>query len=243
MFAARAPKAALGAKGTSSKQSAPRPEQPHNHHHHNNSPKASKSARTSSKSPSSTLVATSAPAWRTLQEDQDETMHSADKASSSLAVGDDSLYYNTRKTIVALFGPLPREVEEALAKTGKERSVIQTMHTLLLLRKCDQRYPLHHIDFYSEPMTAKVDVDAGYGVVVSKSKCYIWAVQKVVQGTIGLPFLLICDGSTNACATFFQLECHLSHTTTMLHTPYASQQPPIDRSFCGLAIRHHHQLG
>ncbi|KAF9320512.1 hypothetical protein BG003_005898 [Podila horticola] len=150
MFAARAPKAALGAKGTSSKQSAPRPEQPHNHHHHNNSPKASKSARTSSKSPSSTLVATSAPAWRTLQEDQDETMHSADKASSSLAVGDDSLYYNTRKTIVALFGPLPREVEEALAKT----------------------------DFYSEPMTAKVDVDAGYGVVVSKSKCYIWAVQK-----------------------------------------------------------------
>lgn len=29
-------------------------------------------------------------------------------------------------------------------------------------------------------MTAKVDVDAGYGVVLSKSKCYIWAVQKVV---------------------------------------------------------------
>ncbi|KAG0027832.1 hypothetical protein BGZ81_005242 [Podila clonocystis] len=147
MFSAKVPRAA---KVTSYKQNEPRPEQPHSHHHSNNSPKASKSAHTSSNSPSSTLVVKNAPVWRTLQEDQDETIHSAEKTSHSLAVGDDSLYYNTRKTIVALFGPLPREVEEALAKT----------------------------DFYREPMTAKVDVDAGYGVVVSKSKCYIWAVQK-----------------------------------------------------------------
>ncbi|KAG0086184.1 hypothetical protein BGZ92_008350 [Podila epicladia] len=150
MFAARAPKAPLGAKGTSSKQNGPRPEQPHSYHHNSGSSKASsKSTHTSSTSPSSTFVVKNAPAWRTLQEDQDETMH-AEKTCHSFAVGDDSLYYNTRKTIVALFGPLPREVEEALAKT----------------------------DFYREPMTAKVDVDAGYGVVVSKSKCYIWAVQK-----------------------------------------------------------------
>lgn len=127
MFAARAPKAALGAKGTSSKLNGPRPEQPHSHHHNSSSPKASKSTHTSSTSLSSTLVVNHAPAWRTLQEDQDETMH-AEKASHSFAVGDDSLYYNTRKTIVALFGPLPREVEEALAKTGKERSVIYITH-------------------------------------------------------------------------------------------------------------------
>lgn len=37
------------------------------------------------------------------------------------------------------------------------------------------------VDFYTQPMTAKVDLDAGLGMVVSQEKCYIWAVQKVDQ--------------------------------------------------------------
>ena len=119
MFAARAPKA-LAAKGTSFKQSEPRPEQPQNHHHSNNSPKASyKSVHMAPSSTSSSTTVNNAPSWRTLQEDQGETMYSAEKTYSSLTVGDDSVYYNTRNTMVALLGPLPRDVEEALAKTGK----------------------------------------------------------------------------------------------------------------------------
>lgn len=134
MFAARAPKA-VAAKGTGFKQSEPRPEQPQNHHHYNsNSPKTpSKSAHMTPSSTSSSTVVNNAPAWRTLQEDRDETMHSTGKTSSSLTVGDDSLYYNTRNTMVALFGPLPREVEEALAKTGKRalvRFVSRSHHSL-----------------------------------------------------------------------------------------------------------------
>ncbi|KAG0053883.1 hypothetical protein BGZ83_000280 [Gryganskiella cystojenkinii] len=65
-------------------------------------------------------------------------------------IEEDSIYCKNEQTLVAYFGPLPREVEEALSKT----------------------------DFYTQPMVSKIDLDAGFGMVISQKMCYIWAVQK-----------------------------------------------------------------
>lgn len=65
-------------------------------------------------------------------------------------IDQDSIYSKNKHTLVAYFGPLPKEVDEALSKA----------------------------DFYTEPMIAKLDLDAGLGMVVSQAKCYIWAAQK-----------------------------------------------------------------
>ncbi|KAF9094653.1 hypothetical protein BGX23_001822 [Mortierella sp. AD031] len=65
-------------------------------------------------------------------------------------IDDDSIYSKNERTLVAYFGPLPREAEEALNKA----------------------------DFYTQPMISKIDFDTGFGMVISQTKCYIWAVQK-----------------------------------------------------------------
>ncbi|KAF9933143.1 hypothetical protein FBU30_006467 [Linnemannia zychae] len=65
-------------------------------------------------------------------------------------IDDDSIYSKNDRTFVAYIGPLPREAEEAL----------------------------NNSDFYTQPMISKVDYDTGFGMVISQSKCYIWAVQK-----------------------------------------------------------------
>ncbi|KAF9904795.1 hypothetical protein EC991_002299 [Linnemannia zychae] len=65
-------------------------------------------------------------------------------------IDDDSIYSKNDRTLVAYFGPLPREAEEAL----------------------------NNADFYTQPMISKLDFDTGFGMVISQSKCYIWAVQK-----------------------------------------------------------------
>ncbi|KAF9572882.1 hypothetical protein EC968_009366 [Mortierella alpina] len=110
------------------------------------------SALTREKSFASTLSLDSESSWTPMQEDAshgDQT-RSLPEFSGSGAIDEDSIYSKNERTMVAYFGPLPREVEEALDKT----------------------------DFYTQPMTAKVDLDAGLGMVVSQEKCYIWAVQK-----------------------------------------------------------------
>ncbi|KAF9584965.1 hypothetical protein BGW38_004467 [Lunasporangiospora selenospora] len=82
--------------------------------------------------------------------DEAESSYASEIGSSDTTLDEDAIYYKNDRTMVAYFGPLPREVEEALAKT----------------------------DFYTQPMSAKVDLDAGFGMVVSQRTCYIWAVQK-----------------------------------------------------------------
>ncbi|KAK3834532.1 MAG: hypothetical protein J3R72DRAFT_452074 [Linnemannia gamsii] len=65
-------------------------------------------------------------------------------------IDDDSIYSKNDRTLVAYIGPLPREAEEALSNA----------------------------DFYTQPMISKIDFDTGFGMVISQSKCYIWAAQK-----------------------------------------------------------------
>ncbi|KAF9435504.1 hypothetical protein BGZ76_006163 [Entomortierella beljakovae] len=67
-------------------------------------------------------------------------------------IDEDYIYSKNDRTLVAYFGPLPREVDEALRAT----------------------------DFYTQPIETKIDVDAGFGIAVSQTKCYIWGVQKDV---------------------------------------------------------------
>ncbi|KAF9547897.1 hypothetical protein EC957_007624 [Mortierella hygrophila] len=65
-------------------------------------------------------------------------------------IDDESIYSKNDRTLVAYFGPLPREAEEAL----------------------------NNSDPYTNTMISKVDFDTGFAMVVSHTKCYIWAVQK-----------------------------------------------------------------
>ncbi|KAG0367944.1 hypothetical protein BC939DRAFT_506537 [Gamsiella multidivaricata] len=80
---------------------------------------------------------------------ENESRHIMEFGGNSI-IDEDSIYSKNERTLVAYFGPLPREVESALNKT----------------------------DFYTQPMTAKMDLDSGFGIVISQTKCYIWAVQK-----------------------------------------------------------------
>ncbi|KAF9940281.1 hypothetical protein BGZ67_008048 [Mortierella alpina] len=150
MFAAKAPNATAACK-----QQAPRskgaletrtPAGTKAKHH------APGSALTREKSFASTISLDSESSWTPIQEDasHSEQTRSLPEFSGSGAIDEESIYSKNERTMVAYFGPLPREVEDALDKT----------------------------DFYTQPMTAKVDLDAGLGMVVSQEKCYIWAVQK-----------------------------------------------------------------
>ncbi|KAF9914924.1 hypothetical protein BX616_007284 [Lobosporangium transversale] len=91
--------------------------------------------------------------WTPIRADiDDNTPRLPPRLGEGVPIDEDSIYSKTDKTLVAYFGPLPREVDEALSRT----------------------------DFYTQPMAAKIDFDAGLGIIVSQSKCYIWAVQKDV---------------------------------------------------------------
>ncbi|KAF8963468.1 hypothetical protein BGZ46_000959 [Entomortierella lignicola] len=74
------------------------------------------------------------------------------KFGENSPIDEDYVYSKNDRTLVAYFGPLPREVDDALSRT----------------------------DFYTQPMDAKIDFDAGFGIAVSQTKCYIWGVQKDV---------------------------------------------------------------
>ncbi|KAF9426006.1 hypothetical protein BGZ94_007025 [Podila epigama] len=145
MFAARAPKGTAHSTANWVASVQHKEAKPERTLVHNASTKRANIAAASPTPSSTSSFESTEPAWMTYH-------GSTESTSNHSTIGDDSIYSKNEHTIVALFGPLPREVEEALAKT----------------------------DFYRQPMTAKVDLDAGYGIVVSQSRCYIWAVQKNV---------------------------------------------------------------
>ncbi|KAF9106726.1 hypothetical protein BGX27_009041 [Mortierella sp. AM989] len=94
-------------------------------------------------------------AWTPIRADtlsDDGSSRRIPKFSDNGPIDEDCVYSKNDRTLVAYFGPLPREVDEALSKT----------------------------DFYTQPMEAKIDFDAGFGIAVSQTKCYIWGVQKDV---------------------------------------------------------------
>lgn len=106
-------------------------------------------------------------------------------------IDEDSIYSKNKHTLVAYFGPLPKEVDEALSKAGTDL-LSETLRphlackNLIASKLTRTRYHMFvsspfliSLDYYTEPMIAKLDLDAGLGIVVSQTKCYIWAAQKV----------------------------------------------------------------
>ncbi|KAG0213244.1 hypothetical protein BGX28_004817 [Mortierella sp. GBA30] len=90
--------------------------------------------------------------WTPIQQDipsRDQTRHLPELIGSG-AIDEDSIYSKNERTMVAYLGPLPRDVTDALAET----------------------------DFYTQPMIAKIDLEAGLGMVISQKTCYIWGVHK-----------------------------------------------------------------
>ncbi|KAF9986486.1 hypothetical protein BGZ65_007457 [Modicella reniformis] len=99
-------------------------------------------------------ISNSGNVWTSLREDiavNGDAQPAAELVGSG-TIDEDSIYSKNERTLVAYFGPLPKKVDEALSKS----------------------------DYYTQPMIAKLDLDAGFGIVVSQSKCYIWAAQKNV---------------------------------------------------------------
>ncbi|KAI8597958.1 hypothetical protein EDD21DRAFT_407202 [Dissophora ornata] len=159
MFAAKAPKGSMAAAAKSNERSRTESQGTIERSNYTNS---EATPRTLPDSQNGALVASMSPdaedTWTPIREhatediDGDGDMQDISVFSGNGVIDEDSIYSKNERTLVAYFGPLPKEVDHALNKA----------------------------DFYTEPMVAKLDLDSGFGIVVSQKKCYIWAAQKDV---------------------------------------------------------------
>ncbi|KAI1311051.1 hypothetical protein EDD11_003558 [Mortierella claussenii] len=161
MFAARAPKGGVSAKSSQGSNGTLSQHKGHKGHSATLDHTKARSTLSSSTSPhrSSRLFTSfatgsdSETTWTPIHADWDDGFtQQTPRLGDGASIDEDSIYSKNDQTLVAYFGPLPREVDEVLKNA----------------------------DFYTEPMYSKLDFDSGFGIVVSKTKCYIWAVQKDV---------------------------------------------------------------
>ncbi|KAG0019568.1 hypothetical protein BGZ80_005609 [Entomortierella chlamydospora] len=148
MFAAKAPKGGIAAKPKEVREQSDRTD--NKLEHAPSSLSLNRVRRTFSSFPAGS---DSEAAWTPIREDtlsDDGTSRHISKLGDVSPIDEDYVYSKNDRTMVAYFGPLPREVDDALSKT----------------------------DFYTQPMEAKIDFDAGFGIAVSQTTCYIWGVQK-----------------------------------------------------------------
>ncbi|KAF9171289.1 hypothetical protein BGX21_010335 [Mortierella sp. AD011] len=148
MFAAKAPKGGIAAKPKEVREQSDRTD--NKLEHASSSSSLNRVRKTFSSFPAGS---DSEAAWTPIREDtlsDDGASRHISKLGDISPIDEDYVYSKNDRTLVAYFGPLPREVDDALSKT----------------------------DFYTQPMVAKIDFDAGFGIAVSQTTCYIWGVQK-----------------------------------------------------------------